>query len=434
MRSILSAGSNGDCKMNYRKSVLPSGIRLLTSTMPHACSVCISIFIGTGSRYETEHEAGISHFIEHLCFKGTETRPTAKELTEPIEGVGGILNGGTDKELTIYWCKVARPHFALATSVLADMLANSRFYPPDIERERQVIIEEINMSIDSPQQSVDILIDQLVWAAHPMGRDVAGTKASVSGITRNDILRYLQSHYTAGNIVISIAGGLEHEEAAEVVNQCFGSWRNGGRQPFLAANSRQTAPRLACEQRPTEQAHVCLAVPGLSLSHPDRFVLDLLNVILGEGMSSRLFVEIREKRGLAYAVQSYVSHHLDTGCLSVYAGVDPAQVPTTVQAILHELSRLKEEVPQIDLTKAKELSKGRLLLRTEDTRSISGWLGGQELMLGEILTIDEVVSLIDKITCDDLLRIAQELFVTPNLSLAVVGPVEENSLKGLLAF
>jgi predicted Zn-dependent peptidase len=279
-----------------------------------------------------------------------------------------------------------------------------------------------------------MLIDKLVWPEHPMGRDVAGTKDSVCGIGREDMLGYMEQHYTAGNTVVAISGGISHQEAVDSLKDSFGSWHIGPAQKYLAANDKQHQARFQSEHRTTEQAHVCIALPGLSLIHPDRFSLDLLNVILGEGMSSRLFVEIREKRGLAYAIQSYVNHHLDTGSLTVYAGVDPASLPTTVSAILEELRRLKEEIPEVDLTKAKELSKGRLLLRMEDTRSVAGWLGAQELLLGEILTVDQVVSIIDSIGANDLLRVAQELFTADKLNLAVVGPVEDKQLEGLLHF
>ena len=233
-------------------------------------------------------------------------------------------------------------------------------------------------------------------------------------------------------MVVSIAGGIDHQEAVDSLIDAFGSWQSAPPQKYVTVENGQSQARSELEHRKTEQAHLCLALPGLSVSHPDRFTLDLLNVILGEGMSSRLFVEIREKRGLAYAIQSFVNHHLDTGSLTVYAGVDPASLPTAVTAILAELARLKEEIPEIDLVKAKELCKGRLLLRMEDTRSVAGWLGGQELLLGEILNVDEIVSIIDSIEADDLLRVARKLFITDKLNLAVVGPMEEKQLEGLL--
>ena len=416
----------------YQKSLLNNGLRVVTSTMAHTRSVSIGVFVATGSRYESDAEAGVSHFIEHLCFKGTHRRVTSKELSEEIEGVGGMLNGGTDKELTVYWCKVARPHFSLAVDVLSDMLSNSRFDPKDVDRERQVIIEEINMSLDSPQQRVDTLIDELVWPAHPLGRDVAGSKASVSGLDRENILRYFGEHYSANNAVVSVAGGIDHQEVVDKIEETFSSWQEGRRHGYVAVSDDQSEPRSHSEHRDIEQVHLCLALPALSLNHPDRFALDLLNVILGEGMSSRLFVEIREKLGLAYAVHSYVNHHLDTGSLGVYAGVDPTHLSTTIRAILEQLHHLKDRVPAEELTKAKELSKGRLLLRMEDTRSVAGWLGGQELLLGKILTVDEVLSIVDAIQAEDLQRVAQHVLLEEKLNLAVVGPVEKAQFQGLL--
>ena len=417
----------------YQKSVLDNKLRVVTSSMPHTRSVSVGVFIGAGSRYEKAEQAGISHFIEHLCFKGTERRRTAKEISESIEGVGGLLNGGTDKELTIYWCKVARPHFSLAVDILADMLAYSRFDPEEIEKERQVIIEEINMCLDSPQQRVDLLIDEVMWPDQPLGRDVAGTKTTVGKLMREDMLRYLDSQYLANNTVVSVAGDISHQEVVASMEETFGHWKRGIRQEWYAAGSPQQEPRSRVERRDTEQAHLCLALPGLSLQHPDRFALDLLNAVLGEGMSSRLFLEIRENRGLAYAIHSYADHFLDTGALMVYAGIDPRQLPGCVEAVLAELNQLKrEKVPEDELKKAKEFCKGRLLLRMEDTRSVAGWLGGQEFLLRNILTVDEVVSIIDSIQVDDMIRVARELFVPEGLNLAVVGPVEEKDIQGLL--
>jgi predicted Zn-dependent peptidase len=418
----------------HQKTVLNNGLRIISDTMPHTRSVCIGVFIGTGSRYETAEEAGVSHFIEHLCFKGTQRRATSKEVSEAIEGVGGMLNGATDKELTAYWCKVARPHFLLAVDVLADMLSHSRFDPEDIEKERQIIIEEINMSFDSPQHRVDLLIDELMWPGQPLGRDIAGNKDTVASLTRQDMLDYLAHQYLADNMVVSVAGDISHQEVVASLEEAFGDWQRGSSHRWYPADNKQYQPRFQVEQRDTEQAHLCLGLPGLSLSHPDRFILDLLSIILGEGMSSRLFLEIREKRGLAYAIQSYADHFLDTGSLSVYAGVDPKHLPTAIEAILGELNRLKEKTPEVELTKAKELGKGRLLLRMEDTRSVAGWLGGQELLLGDILTVDQVVAIIDSIQADDLVRVAQELLIGERLNLAVVGPVEDKNLEGLLQF
>jgi len=407
----------------YQKTTLDNGLLVITATMPHTQAVSLNLFIGVGSRYEAGAEAGISHFIEHLLFKGTAKRPTAREISEAIERVGGILNGGTDKELTVYWCKVAQPHLSLALDVLVDMLLHSRFDPQDIERERQVIAEEINMSKDSPPQQVAMLIDELLWPNHPLGRDIAGSKQSVAGITRDMMLDYLASQYLPNNTVITIAGNIQHQEMVAAVNQALGNWTNQRTRSEYVAYKEQAAQRLHVETRDTEQAHLCLALPGLPLLHPKRFTLGLLNVILGEGMSSRLFAEIRDRLGLAYSIHSYTEHYLDSGSVTIYAGVETKNLSTAIKAILEQLSQLKETVPESELSKAKELSKGRLLLRMEDSRNVAGWMGGQEILTGRILSIDQVVSIIDAITTEELKQLAQELIVASQLRLAVVGPV-----------
>ncbi len=417
----------------YQKTVLNNGLRIITSTMPHTRSVSISFYIGAGSRYESEVQAGISHFIEHLLFRGTPKYPTPRELSAAIEGVGGILNGGTDKELTIYWAKVAQPHFPLALDVLADMLLHSKLDPPDIERERQIIIEEIHMTKDSPAQQVNLLIDGLLWPGHPLGRDVAGSTESMSAITRDMIIDYLQSRYLANNTVVAIAGNIPHEAAVTTVSQATAGWPRPrpltGYLPYIEKDN----PRLKVERRETEQDHLCLALPGLSIFHPQRFTLDLLNVILGEGMSSRLFTEIRDRLGLAYSIQSYIDHNLDSGALTIYAGVEPKNLPVAIKAILEQLAQLKEPVPEAELSKAKELTKGRLLLRMEDTHSVVSWLGGQEILTEQILTVDDVVTIIDAITGEQLTQVARELFSTDRLRLAVVGPVsDEEPLEKIL--
>ncbi|MCX7912719.1 MAG: insulinase family protein, partial [Dehalococcoidales bacterium] len=258
----------------FQKLTLDGGLRLITAPMPHSRSVAISLFIGTGSRYEEENEAGISHFIEHMLFKGTAKRPTPVDICLPIEGTGGVINAATDKELTIYWCKVPQPHFAEALDVIADIVLSSKFDPGEIEKERQVIIEEINMSLDSPAQRVSMLIDEIMWPDHALGRDVAGTKQSVAAISREMMLSYLGRHYQPHNAVLAVAGGIRHEEVEETARRVFRGWENtapGVRfSPYRPKNGRQ----VLVERRPTEQTHLCLALPGNSISDPDRFRLD----------------------------------------------------------------------------------------------------------------------------------------------------------------
>lgn len=417
----------------YKKVTLDNGLRLVTETMPATRSVSIGFFIGAGSRYETDKEAGISHFIEHMCFKGTKKRPTSTDVCTVIEGVGGMLNAGTDKELTIYWCKVAEPHFPNALDVLADILLNSVFDTAEIEKERQVIIEEINMSMDSPAQRVSILIDELLWPSHPLGRDIAGSKETVGAMTRDMMRDYLSARYRPGNTVLSIAGSIRHEDVAQMANRLVGGWKKGEKTAAFALYEGKMERRVLIENRDTEQTQLCLALPGISLSHPDRFKLDLLNIILGEGMSSRLFTEIRDKLGLAYSIQSYAEHFLDTGAMTVSAGVDAKNLKTAIGAILSELARLKEPIPEAEISKAKELFKGRIMLRMEDSRSVSGWLGGQEILTGKIMTVDDVIARVEAITEEDLKQVAEKTLTGGDLRLAVVGPIKpDEPLEELL--
>jgi predicted Zn-dependent peptidase len=417
----------------YQKIALDNGLRLVTESMPHTRSVAIGFFIGTGSRYETNKQAGISHFIEHMCFKGTKKRPTSSDVCTVIEGVGGMLNAGTDKELTIYWCKVAKPHFTAALDVMADILTGSLLDPAEIEKERQVIIEEIHMSMDSPSQRVSMLLDELMWPGHPLGRDIAGSKESVEAISRDMMLDYMGDYYRPENAVLSIAGDIEHKEMIDAVSRVTSGWKKGPPPSPYKPYRGKLARRVRIEKRDTEQTPLCLALPGLSIVHPDRFKLDLLNVILGEGMSSRLFIEIRDKLGLAYSIQSYAEHFLDTGAMSISAGVDAKNLPVAIKAILAELSRLEEPISEVELSKAKELFKGRILLRMEDSRSVSGWLGGQEILTGEILTVDDVISAIEAITTAELRKLAEELIKPEQMRLAVVGPISpDEPLEDLL--
>jgi len=417
----------------YQKTTLDNGLRIITATMPHTKAVSISLFIAVGSRHETETQAGVSHFIEHLLFKGTTKRPTAREICETIEGVGGIINGGTDKELTVYWCKVAQPHWHMALDVLADVLLHSKFDPQEIEKERRVIIEEINMSKDSPSQQVHLLIDELLWSNHPLGRDIAGSKESVAGITRDMMLDYLANQYLPSNTVVAIAGNIQHQEVITAINQTLGDWTTQRTHSGYTAYREQIVQQSIIETRDTEQVHLCLALPGLSLLHPKRFTLDLLNIILGEGMSSRLFTEIRDRLGLAYSIHSYVDHFLDSGSIVVYAGVEFKNLRAAAKAMLEQLYQLTEIIPESELFKAKELSKGRLLLRMEDSRNVAGWMGGQEILTGRILTVDQVESIIDAITAQEIKQVAQELVIASQLRMAVVGPINaEEPLEELL--
>lgn len=412
----------------YERTVLDNGLRVLTGPMPHAKSVTLMLLVGTGSRYEQPPEMGISHLLEHMCFKGTERRPHPRDISEAIEGVGGVLNASTDREVTLYWCKVPQPHFHTALDLLADMTGRSLLAPEQVDKERQVVLEELSLSYDFPTARVDVLIDEMLWPDQPMGRDVGGTRDSVKGITRDMMVEYLQRQYVPSNVVLAVAGGISHQQVMEAASLLLGAWRDAPPSPWFPAVSGEPGTRVRVEERPTEQAHLCLGLPGVPADHADRYAVNLLSTLLGEGMSSRLFQRIREELGLAYDIHSDASHFRDTGSLVVYAGVDPSNIKPAISAIIQELGQLKAGIPSEELSKAKEMSKGRLALRLEDSRGIAAFLGGQELLLGRVRTVDELLQRIDAVTQEDIQRVASQLLTRERLNLAVVGPF--NSEEG----
>jgi predicted Zn-dependent peptidase len=393
----------------------------------------MAIFIGAGSRYESDEIAGTSHFLEHLLFKGTKQWPTAREISEAVEGVGGIMNASTDREMTVFWCKVARPHFQRSLSILVDMMLNPLLDPTELEKEREVVLEELRMINDYPTNRVDLLIDETLWPDQPMGRDVGGSQESVSNITREQIVDYVRHQYTPGNTAVAVAGDISHEEVVDLLSEALKDWTPEQPMSWYPVQDGQEMPRIRVEQRKTDQAHMCIGLPGLPLTHPDRYVLGLMNVILGEGMSSRLFLELREKQSLAYDVHSSINLFRDCGSLIVYCGVEPQKSQRAVSAIMEQLNGLQHDIPESELEKARELSKGRMLLRMEDSRSVAMWIGAQEALTGRVRTVDEVVERLDAVSTDDIERVAGDLIREDVLNLAVVGPYRsERRFKGLL--
>ncbi|MSQ40115.1 MAG: insulinase family protein [Dehalococcoidia bacterium] len=406
----------------YEKTTLPNGLRILTSAMPTTRSVTIVFYVGAGSRYEVPEQAGISHFVEHLLFKGSRRYPQARDISETIDRVGGMLNAATDREVTSYWCKVARPHFSIALDLLTDMLRHPLIESQELEKERLVIVEELRMTKDDPSSRAEALLDELLWPNHALGRDVGGTEESVMAISRDAMLEYMARQYSPQNIVVSVAGDISHQEVVAAVSRAFGDWKPSHTLTWEPSVDSQTAPHLKMESRKSDQAHLFLGLKGLSTTHPDRYALDLLSAILGEGMSSRLFQEVRESRALAYDVHSYTNHLLDCGSFNVYSGVDPHRAKEAVEAILQVLHGAKDEVPESELRKVKELTRGRMLLRMEDTRAVAAWIGAQELLHNEIKTVDDVVAEVEAITPAQVQRVANQLLVTEKLNLILVGP------------
>lgn len=417
----------------YEKHILDSGLKIIMHKMPQVRSVSVVFFIAAGGCYETAEQSGMSHFIEHMCFKGTRERPTTREITEAIEGTGGMINGGTDKELTVYWSRVAGKHLRLALDVLTDIVRFSRFDSEDIDKERRVILEEINMNYDSPQQRADTLLYDLMWPGQPVGRDVAGFKHTVQSFSRLDMYDFYVNHYVPAGMVVSIAGDMDSREVLDILDEkCLG-WENTRCVKRLHSISLQGEPRIKMEYRDIEQVQLSLGFHGLSLLSPDRFAVDLLNVILGDGMSSRLFLEVREKYGLAYDIGSGVDHYLDAGDIMVHSGLEPEHMGEAMEVIMQQLSVIRSNVLEHELARAKELVKGRMFLAMESPHGVANWYGAQEILTGKILDVDAIASLVDAVTVNDLHRVAGELIREEKVNLVVVGPLkEENDLRRIL--
>ena len=411
----------------HRLHQLPGGARLVVEPMPERHSTSVVLMFGGGSRLEDDRLGGVSHFIEHLYFKGTKRRPTPKQIADAIEGVGCFINAATDKELTVYWARLPAEHIGLGLDVLFDIVANSRLEPEDVEKERMVILDELRMYQDQPQELVQNLFEELIWPGHPLGRDIAGTEASVMGLTRDDILEYADLHYRLPNLVVGVAGSLEVAETIDLVGRQLSLRADPNGGGVIESPADLSGPRVLVRRRDTEQAHVCLGARALSYMDPDRYALDLLNTVLGEGMSSRLFLNIRERLGLAYDVHSFTQKHRDTGYLGVYIGVEPKKAADAVNAAMEELRGMGEaEVAEDDLARAKEFTKGRLRLELETTNGVAFWLTYQQLLLGEIKTIDEELALVDAVTAGDVKRVASRVLSGP-LQMSVIGPFARDS-------
>ena len=406
----------------FEKTTLDNGLRVVTSSMSHTRSVTVSVYVGVGSRYEPDDLAGISHVVEHLVFKGTGKRPHPIDISGGVEGVGGILNASTEHEMTVYWSKVALPYLDDTLDLLIDMVRNSVYDPEELERELLVVIEEQKMVNDQPSGRVEALMGELLWPGHPLGRDIAGTSESVSALTREVVLEHVGRFYTPDNIVVSVAGNVEHGRVVDLASSMTRGWQPGSAGDWKPFQRCASGPQVRVETRRTEQSHLAIGVPGVALGHPDRYAVELLSVALGEGMSSRLFVEVREKRGLAYDIHSSTAHFLDCGALVVMAGVDPQTLHDAVRTIIEVAAGMEATVTEAEVERARRMHTGMMALSMEDSRAVSAWMGAQELLFGRILGVDDVVERVNGVCVDDVRRVARDLLRTEHLRLAVVGP------------
>jgi predicted Zn-dependent peptidase len=421
----LSEGRYGG---TVRRTVLPGGLRVITEALPAVRSVSFGVWVGIGSRDESPVLAGASHFLEHLLFKGTQRRE-ALEISSAIEAVGGETNAFTAKEYTCYYARVLDADLPMATDVVCDMLTSSLVTPEDVEVERGVILEEISMHDDDPGDVVHDLFNGAVFGGHPLGRPVIGTVETISTMTRDQIYGFYRDHYTPGNLVVAAAGNLDHDQVVEMVAKGFAGQlgaatdpaprREGGAVPRVAAST-------VVQPKETEQAHIVFGGRGVHRHDDRRFTLDVLNQALGGGMSSRLFQEIREKRGLAYSVYSYASQYADAGLFGVYAGCAPGRVDEVLGLVREELTAVADAgVAEDEVARGKGMLKGSTVLNLEDTGSRMSRIAKGELLWGEVLEVDDLLGRIDAVSVADVRSVASDLLGQP-MSLGVIGPFDDH--------
>lgn len=407
-------------KTVYQKAVLPNGVRVITEEIDYVRSVSIGLWVGAGSRDEREGNEGISHFIEHMLFKGTKNR-TARELAESLESVGGQLNAFTTKEFTCFYAKVLDENLDLSIDVLSDMFFNSLFDEKEIEKEKRVVIEEIKMYEDSPDELIHDLFSEYVWDDHPLGKPILGTEESIRGLSREKILDYLSHHYAPDNLVVAVAGKINHEDVLKKLTPIFGEFKRGGKRILEGTPKEQAIQRY--NTKDTEQMHLIIGVPGLGQDDEDIYPMHIFNNILGGGLSSRLFQEIREQRGLAYSVYSYHSTYVDTGMFAIYAGTTPSNTQEVVECILAELQEMRANgITADELAKTKAQIKGGLYLGLESASSRMSRLGKTELCYDRVISPEEMVEKLEKVTLEDVKRVMNRLWVKNKLSLVMLGP------------
>jgi len=417
----------------YQKTVLKNGVRVVSESIPHIRSISIGIWITTGSREEDSEENGISHFIEHLVFKGTESR-SAHDIAREIDSVGGMLNGFTEKEYTCFHAKVLEQHWTLAIELLSDIFLNSIFDPNEIERERNVVLQEIKMVEDTPDDYIHDLFNQVFWAGHSLGYPIVGKKERVSSFDRETICRYFDDHYRSNHLIISMAGSFDHAKVIQRIEDKFGGLQE--KVEMGKGKSPEPSPRIGVFPRDLEQVHLCLGTKGIPQTHSMRFAGYILNTLLGRGMSSYLFQEIREKRGLAYSVYSYRPAYFDAGQLVVYAGTDKGSLKEVIRLIMEQFDKLRREmISEEELKRTKEQLKGNLLLFLESSDSWMTRLAQNEIYFGRYIPIEEVIKGIEGVTSEELNQLAQDLFREELLCLTVLGPIDETELtRDLLSF
>jgi len=413
----------------FKKTILKNGLRIITVPQKSAQAVTVLTMAATGSKYEKKEINGISHLLEHMLFKGTKKRPNKIAISEPLDRVGGNYNAFTGEEYTGYFAKVNCSHFDLALDIISDIYLHSQLDQKELKREKMVIIEEINMYRDQPAVYVQNLWNKVLYGDQPAGRDIAGTKKSVLGISRKQLINYMKTQYSASNTVVCIAGDISDD--SEVVNKVKKYFTEIKKKKTIKKSpviEKQGKPKCLLKEKKTDQTHFCLGVRGYNLFHPRKYAQEILALILGGMMSSRLFIKVREELGLAYYVKTNVLSDPDTGSLVTQAGVDNGKVEKAIKAILREYKKISEmKVPTKELEKAKEHFIGKLSLSLETSDANAIFYGEQEILEKNILTSKETCAKINKVTADDVLKVAQDIFRPEKLNLALIGPFKDKS-------
>ncbi len=422
--------------MKFNRKVLPNGLRILTIPMPSFESATVMLMVGAGSRYETKLNSGISHFLEHMAFKGTKKRPTAMDIAGLIDGMGGEFNASTGKEVTAFYIKSEAAKIETSLDVLSDMLLNSKFDRKEIEKEKGVIIEELNLDEDTPYRKLGDIYERLVYGDTPLGWDIRGEKEVIRKITRDDFISYMKSLYSPHNMTVVLAGGINTKKAEELAEKYLGKMNRFDTLQYDKYQSNQTKPEVFVKTKKTEQVHIAMGFRTVKSDHPDKYPLEVLAAILGGGMSSRLFHEVREKRGLGYYISTSQDSYQDTGSMVSMAGIDPKRVKEAISIILEEHKKIKDKglmIKDKELKKAKEYLKGHMVLGLENSRAVAYYYASSELLEDKIDNPDVVLGKIDAVTAERVENAAKKYFVEKGLNMAVIGNFEDRQMfKDLL--
>ncbi len=420
--------------MHYEKITLKNGLRVILAPMKETQTMTVLMMIGTGSRYETRKQNGLSHFLEHMFFKGTKKRPTSLSISEELDAVGGDYNAYTAKDRTGYYAKVDAKHGDIALDVVSDIFLHSKIDQEEIDRERGAILQELAMYEDTPRRKVGDVFEELLYGDTPLGWDIIGTKENIRTFKRADFIKYLDQHYIASNVVIGVAGKFNAEKMKQDITKAFKDIRVGKKYEAKLMKEKQIKPALLVKHKKTDQTQLILGVRAFDFHHPDRYALSVLATILGGNMSSRLFIAVRERKGLAYNVSTFSDTMSDVGYLATQCGVEHKNLEETITTVLEEYKLISQVlVPDKELSKAKEYIKGSAVMHLESSDEVVSYLVDQELTKGKIRLPEEVFAAIDAVTAQDVQRVAQAIFTEKKLNLAIIGPHKQTKkLEGLL--